>query len=873
VETDNQGVNSRSIPESFFNSASRHSDRTAFEYYRNGWRKISYSEASGQVTRLLGILKTEGIKQSDRVLITARNSPAWCISYLAVSSAGAVVVPVDPELTADEMRNIMVDASISFVLHDSYSENKTREAASGSHIKHINIDELATDPLTENKPEGLHSGSLQPVTSEDIASIIYTSGTTGSPKGVILTHGNFLSDVDSVIKAEFINQYDVILSILPLHHTYSFMTTFLLPILIGATIVYPHELKGNGLLRTVRERGVTILIGVPRLLELFRNRIISRISEVAVLGGPLLRLPRVLFLLRKITGINAGRQIFSSVHKRFGRQFRFFTSGGARLEPETMEELEGIGFTVLEGYGLTETSPIVAFNTPEKRKPGSVGRPLPSVDIKIASDGEILIKGPMVMKGYYNNPEETEKVLRNGWLYTGDTGYVDDEGFLYITGRKKEVIILSSGKSIYPEDVERHYLTVPLIKEICVVSRNNGIGAVVVPDLEKAKEMKVGNIYEYLKWEVNSISSKIPSYMRLKWFRLLNTPLPRTPLGKLRRFMVQNLLEEKGREDKHIDEGLVHDEVSAGVVASIRDVVADDIPVSGSDSLEMDIGLDSLQRIELIGALEKHFSIKLDEDFTHDTLSVGELIEKIRKTLDEETREMPGDFNLLEEVEEVKESVERLLKLNLFERMFYILSLFLIKLLCRIYFRIEARGIEKIPEPPFIITPNHSSYLDSFLLASVIPYRTMKDIYFQGASSFFRTPLMRWFAHTANVIPTDPDSSLLRALRTSAHVLRGKKNLCIFPEGGRTFTGEVMEFKKGVGILALKLGVRVVPVHIKGTFRSLPRGKRFPKPVKIHIAFGRPIKPAADETTDDPYKEFADRVREEVVRLNEFPGN
>ncbi|NOZ26008.1 MAG: AMP-binding protein [Nitrospirae bacterium] len=852
------------IPKRFFSSVERFPDKTAFEYFRDGWRQLTYRDTAGRVVSLLQRLRESGIRKGDRVFLSARNSPSWCISYLALSAAGAVGVPVDPELTASEMRNLMVDAGVSFVFHDDYTAEKVSEAAAGIDAERFDISGIPEADAPAGRVPGLQDGPAP----DDIASIIYTSGTTGSPKGVVLTHGNFCSDADALAGAGIISYDDNIISVLPLHHTYPFMSTFLVPLFEGATVTYPKGLKGTDLLDAVRDRGATILVGVPQLLELFRNRIIQGFSEVPVLNWVFPYLLRALSFIRRRYDVNLGRYVFSSVHRKFGSRFRFFASGGARLDPRIMQDLEALGFTVLEGYGLTETSPVVTFNPPQKRKPGSAGRPLKNVEIRISSEGEVLIKGPMVMKGYYKNPEETEKTIRDGWLHTGDLGYMDGDGYLYITGRTKEVIVLSSGKNVYPEDVERHYQGIGLIKELCVVGTGDGLSAVVVPDMEAAKKMKVGNIQEYLKWEINAVSMKLPPYMRLKGFVLSTAPLPRTPLGKLRRFMVKKMLEEgEGGKARDVDESLLGDAIASKVVTSLREVMGRDVAVGRGDSLELDIGLDSLKRIELVVALERNLGVKLYDDFTLDVQTVEELVEKARKAVREGGSRREEDVRLLDVTEEERRAAEGLLSQGLYERLLLFVMMLFLRLFSRIYFRVKITGVEDLPSPPFIIAPNHSSYLDSFLLAANLPFRVFRSLYFQGASKYFEGPFMRWFAHFAHVIPIDPDTSLLGALRVSAHILKQKKALCIFPEGGRSFSGEVMEFKKGVGILALELGVPVVPVSIDGTFRAMPRGSRFPRPVPVEIRIGRPLPPVVGKDAADPARAFADRVREEVLEL------
>ena len=352
--------------------------------------------------------------------------------------------------------------------------------------------------------------------------------------------------------------------------------------------------------------------------------------------------------LRKKTGINISKAILKPVHNALGNRFRFFASGGAKLDPEVMRSLEALGFTVLEGYGLTETSPVVTFTPMNKRKPGSAGKPLPSAEIKIISpadgsvlglmkEGEIAISGPMVMKGYYKNPAATEQALRDGWFFSGDLGYIDRDGYLFITGRIKEVIVLGSGKNIYPEEVEKEYSKIPLIKEICVLGleekgRIEALHAIIVPDFEYAKKQQTGNIHEALGWDLSRISGKMPPYMRIKGFTLYSEPLPRTPLGKLRRFMIKDLVKVKSEKlkVKSEDKALTSDAVGKTVIECITPLLKEPMPIQSKDNIELDLGLDSLQRIELVVSLENKFSIKLPETFASDIQTVGEIVEKIK---------------------------------------------------------------------------------------------------------------------------------------------------------------------------------------------------------------------------------------------------
>ena len=643
---------------------------------------------------------------------------------------------------------------------------------------------------------------------------------------------------------------------------------------------------GPDMISAMQSTGVSVLVGVPQLLSLLRNGIIARMQAgpkpLALLVALLMRLSG---FLRRTLGINIGKLVFGAVHRTFGRRFRFFASGGARLDPSVMLDLEALGFTVFEGYGLTETSPIVTFNPIEKRKPGSVGRPLPDVRIRISSpsdtgEGEVEIQGPMVMKGYYKNPAATADVIRGGWFRTGDLGRLDREGYLFITGRSKEVIVLSSGKNIYPEEVEKMYLGTKLIREICVTGvehkgMTESLHAVIVPDFDYAKQEGISNLYDAVKWEINAVSGRLPSYMRIQGFSLRKEPLPRTPLGKLRRFMIRpDQAQETGKKETPRQKGPeTVDAVERNVFAAIRELARGDREIRAEDNLELDLGLDSLSKIELVVSLEKTFSLNLPENFMADVHTAGELVEKIRISSSAPQAGQPekaGWKEIISAEPQAQVRLETPETLMLPSRIMYAV----LKAAAKIFFRLDARGTENIArEGSFIIAPNHASYLDGFVVVLSLPFSRFKNLYLLGISDFFTGFLKSRFARLAHVIPIDSSTYLNRALQTSAYVLRNGRSICVFPEGGRSPDGSLLEFKKGVGILAVEMGVPVVPAYIRGAFEALPRTAALPRFTKISVTFGKPLS-AKDidfskkpEGTDD-YQYFAYLVREKVAELS-----
>jgi long-chain acyl-CoA synthetase len=875
----------KTIQDIFFKVAKDYSQNIVFHYFQDGWKTISYKAFSDEVSAISSYLIHSGLQKGGRVALVAENRPAWCSAYLSVLTAGGTTVPIDPQLGPGEIQNLLLDSETGIVFHSQMTGAAVRAAAEklsevGHTIQLINLDSQEFGSLSKTAAPG----GFPECSPEDMASIIYTSGTTGKPKGVMLTHHNFCSDAEALIDARIVNHEDNVLSVLPLHHTYAFMCTFLVPLFLGGSITYPASLKGPDLLSAIKERGVSILIGVPQLLNLLRNGIMKKISD---LPGPLpfllLKLHRLTGYLREQFGINTGRFVFASAHRAFGERFRFFASGGAKLDPSIMRDLEALGFTLLEGYGLTETSPVLTFNPPSRRKPGSAGRPLPSVTMRIldpsdTGEGEIEVKGPMVMQGYYKNPEATADAIRDGWFRTGDLGRIDRDGYLFITGRSKEVIVLSSGKNIYPEDVEKAYLASPLIKEICILGIESGgitesLHAVIVPDFDYAKQEGISNIQEAVKWEINELSGRLPSYMRVTGYSVTKEPLPRTPLGKLRRFMIKGDISSPApvrEKETAEEEAAAKDETTQAISNAVKQFSKERQKIRPDDNLELDLGLDSLSKIELVASLEKTFSLKLPENFLADIHTVGELTEKIRiqtsKGVSAEGAGKTSWKNILTagHAEAVRFEESRALLLPMF------LLHTLLKFIFRLFFRLEARGVQNIPGGRnFILAPNHTSYLDGFAVLLSIPFARFRNTYTLGLSDFFSGTFKSWFAKVGNVIPIDSSSYLNKALQTSAYVLRHGYSLSVFPEGGRSFDGNLMEFKKGIGILAVETGVAVIPVSIEGAFDALPRTAVWPRPRKITVTFGRPLLASEVDLSKKPdgldeYQYFANLLRERV---------
>lgn len=808
--------------------------KTAFVYRG---REITYSELIDSVGSFASLID---VLPGDRVAILSENRPEWAFALFGIWRRGATAVPIDFLSSPEEIAYVLRDSGCKMLFYSNTTKGRLEEALKllKDEVQTINFDGLT---LPKPHPRSLHR---EP---EDIALILYTSGTTGSPKGVSLTFKNLSSNIEGVAETGIAGREDSTLAILPFHHAYPLMVTLLLPLHLGATVVFLDKLSPEDILEKLRKYKISILVGVPRLHALIHRRIMERIE------GNLIA--RALFrLMKKVGSRSLRRRVFWKVHQAFGGSLRYIVSGGAKLEVEIAEDLTALGFIVLEGYGLTETSPIVSFNSPRSLKLGSVGQPIKDVMLRIAHDGEVLVKGPNVMKGYWNRPEETARVIKNGWFHTGDLGYMDEEGFLYISGRKKELIVLGTGKNINPEEIERLIVKESdLVKEAGVMEINGRLHALIYPNLEVVKERGILNLTETIKWEVvDKVNRKLPEWKRIVGFRITGTELPKTRLGKIRRFLLPELYKKAEGSGKGGEDTAIFETEEGRLIASWLSKYTKST-VLPSSHLEIDLGLDSLGKVELMSFLEKTFGISLKEEDLSRYSTVGELVELVKGCERIAQTEKTDWKNILQEGPPYELPHNPTI---------FSIGRILLRAFFRVYNRVEVRGTDNLPPKPFILAPNHASYLDAFILASVLPGKVAKDTYFLGEESYFRHPHTALFGKLAHVITVNINRKLKESLQKVAYALRLGKVVVIFPEGARTRTGELLEFKKGVAILSRELSVPVVPVALVGTYESLSIYDRFPKPRKITVKIGKPIYPDSKS-----YEEIITEVRERVEEM------
>ncbi|MCA1616322.1 MAG: AMP-binding protein, partial [Acidobacteria bacterium] len=727
------------------------------------------------------------------------------------------------------------------------------------------------------------------VQAQTVASLIFTSGTTGQPKGVMLTHKNFSNMVSMLASIFDMSTRDGVLSVLPLHHTFEFSTGFLTPLARGAQITYLPELTGEELSRAIRNGHVTGMVGVPALWELLHRRIKNRLNEQGKwVGDTAEALMRANGWLRDHTPFNFGRIVFRPIHNGLGGRIRYLISGGSGLNDKIKKDFHGLGFTILEGYGLTEASPVLTVTRPQNQLvAGSVGRPVPGVEVKIvdanlAGIGEVIARGPNVMLGYYNDEEATRAVIRNRWLYTGDLGRLDEEGNLYLVGRSKEIIVDTNGKNVYPDEIEEIYGDSPLVKELSVVGLPDGLGekiaCMVVPDYDHDITIPRDEFRRRLEEHFKDVSSSLPFFKRVKALHFADDELPRTATRKVKRREVVRMMQELEQSQRRLpagDEPPEPQESGAGwlleVVAQVSNRPLSDIRL---DTRLADLGFDSLMFVELATAVELAGGTLKSPDTLNQVHDVRELSSFVERDQPASARREDASRRRAEEVrrEDDEIYIPSLVRtvgnrgLDVLQRAFY-----------ERFLKTKIEGQTNVPaHTNFIVVANHTSHLDMGLVKIALGEQGRDLVALAAADYFFDNKYKRaYMDNFTNTVPIERSGSLRKSLRHALSFLDRGFNALIFPEGGRTQTGVLADFKPVIGFLALTARTGILPVYLRGTYEALPKGSNMLRSRDVGARVGRLITVEEMEamtkgmSKSEGYRLIAAYVRHQIENLRD----
>jgi long-chain acyl-CoA synthetase len=865
----------RDLLEMFETTAKLHRGRTAMKMLPahdsdEPARRYTYGDLQRLALRVAGGLTERGVAPGDRVMLLSEGRPEWGITYFGILKAGAVAVPVDAALSFDEVVNLLSTSRATAVLVSdkqleriaralpdapkrSAGEREEDVAQNVAQVANALVaagipavlarfaDVLGAAPLAETKMVRHAKGS-------ELASLIFTSGTTGRPKGVMLSHRNFTSLLSRLSGIFDMDEHDGLLSVLPMHHTFEFTAGLLMPLARGAQIQYMEELSPENLQSALRRGEVTTLVGVPALWQLLHRRIKHQLGERGEWLVSAFEWLAERSRKARDEGpidLNLGKLLFFPIHRRFGGRLRLLISGGSALASDTMKVFRGLGFNLYEGYGLTEAAPVLTVNRPGVRPaPGSVGQPLPGVEVRIDSPdesgvGEIVATGPNVMLGYFEDPTATGEVLKEGWLHTGDLGRFDEEKRLYIVGRRKDVIIGPSGENVYPDELEELYQDHALLKELSIVGLpEEGAGEVVaclcVPDYEKeelARELVRARLDEHFK----KVSARLPLYKRVKVLHFWDRDLPRTATRKVKRKLVVEELQKLERLKSRVSEATQDGVGDAWLLDLVADLCgAPRERVTPSASLAA-LGFDSLMYAELGASLESagvDLPDGIDLSGVGTVADVEALVRKHRKGAPKKAAPRKeaapmGDGDELEIPAPLQKLGRALIRAVQRVSYDHVLAT-------------RVTGRAHIPATrSFIVAANHSSHLDMGLVKHALGEwgdrliaLAAKDYFFGGGAK------KMFFENFTNLLPMDRSGSLRESLRLAGDVLRDGNVLLIFPEGTRSRSGVMADFKPSIGYLALQNRADVLPMFLEGTHEALPVGRSFPRPgdkVAAHI--------------------------------------
>ncbi len=800
---------------------------------------ISYQELLNHANNYASEYETLNV---NKIAIFAENRLEWAYALYSAWLDNKIAVPIDFMSMPEDVAYILNDCRPEIVFYSKETEKVLTEAK--RILKYepyfIDIDKYKDEPKNT---------TIKPIEDPDpdkTLLIIYTSGTTGNPKGVMLSFDNLKANIELLTTGKpYYTEKNRTLVLLPLHHVLPLLGSLLVTLYAGGTAIFSPSLKPEDILETLQNNKITLVIGVPRFYNSLHKGIMDKINSKGI--------TKLIFKIVSLIGTQKiSKKVFGKVHEKFGGHVEHLIVGGAKLDETVGKDFTTLGFNIAEGYGMTETAPMISFPRIGEIKIGTTGKPVPTLDVRI-KDGEIIAKGRNVMQGYYNKPEETSEVIKDGWLHTGDLGKFSKEGFLMITGRKKEIIVLSNGKNINPALIESKITEMSeMISEIGVFFNNDRLQAVIFPDFKKIGQLGINNIEESLRWDViDMYNQKVSPYKRISNFFITKEELPKTRLGKLKRFELDKFEFKKSKKQTNNK----HPEFAEYQTIKVYLEEQTKNEISPDDHFEIDLGLDSLDKISFQAFISSTFGIEMKDDLLINNPTVIKLSNYIREKKKKFKVEAVKWGEIFHEKMDFRVPKSWITQ-NIFKNS--------TKLFLKSYFKLKGKGMNNLPEGPVILAPNHQSFFDSLYVMAFLKNKFMKRTYFYAKEKHVKQKWLKFIAGRHNIIIMDINKDLKLSLKKMAEILRKGKNIIIFPEGTRSKDGSLGSFKKSFAILAKELNIPIIPIAINGAYKALPRGKVFPKPFKrINVNFLEPVYPENHNytsLTDTVYKKIANEI-------------
>ena len=760
------------------------------------YRIWTYADLWEDAGRVASYLQERGVQKGDRVLIWGPNMPQWVLAFFGAFRAGAIAVPLDIRSASDFVERVVERTEPRLIFGSRFTAQSVQRDIPLVHLEELDQVIAAYSP----QPNEVIVGP------DDLAEIMFTSGTTGEPKGVMLTHRNITSNTEAVSQTFLGKASDRLLSLLPLSHMFEQCGGLLVPLLVGARMVYPISRQPSFVFKTLQENLITLLLLVPQGLQLFMDGIEREVERQQKTG-----LWSVMHRLAPHLPMAVRRRLFKRVHRRLGGRMRCILSGGAFLDPALAQKWENLGIPVVEGYGITEAAPVITFNSVAGRVHGSVGPVLPGQEINIAEDGEVLTRGPNITPGYWQNQEATAATFQGEWYKTGDLGYVDKAGFLYLRGRKKDLIVLANGQNVYPEDIERLLNVHPAVKEGVVVGmpeeRAGGetVHAVLLLEDSTTSAAEI----------VKEINDKLADHQRVAGYTVWQEEdFPRTHTLKVKKPLVLDYLKtaaslgvertspEPGTPSSTPVDPLIR------IIALVAQVEPQE--VEPGKTLGEDLNLDSLNRVELLSVIEQELCVYVDESLLNPTTTVAGLKELVAQQAKVASSGLTiYRWPLTAWCTILREGVQR--------------AIFFPWLSTK--YRAIVTGLENLDQldGSVIFAINHNAIQwDSLVLLKCLPRPWRRRMSYASAAEI--TFGKRWLGVLASVVanafPFSRDSAIRQTLEHLGGLLDGGWNVGIFPEGEQRVGQEMLPFKSGVGLLGVESRTPIVPIHLINHGRS-----------------------------------------------------
>jgi len=840
-----------SLAEFFLENFRKHRHECAYRQHR-GYRTESfgYGRILEIVFSFARKLEARGIAKGDRVMLWEENCAEWVAVFFGCALSGVIVVPMDDEAAPDFALRVAQQAGVKLLVT---SRRHVQEcAAEGCPFPTLVLEDLAQvlDSPAPAPPD-LSLGH------DDLLQIVFTSGTTAEPKGVVITHGNVLANIaplehemQGYLKYEWLVHPLRFLNLLPLSHVFGQFLGMFLPPLLGGTVIFQNELKPSEVVSTIRRERVSVLVSVPRVLQSLKQKIerdLEDRGEIEAFRRDFAAAKKQHFLRRWWT--------FRAIRRQVGWKCWAFISGGAALDAEVEEFWGRLGYAVIQGYGLTETTSLVSVNHPFRLGKGSIGKVLAGREVKLAEDGEILVRGGGVASGYWDGGRALSVSDEQGWYRTGDIGALDGNGNLYFKGRKKEVMVTPGGMNVYPDDLEAALRRQPEVKDCVVVGIEQGGNAepcavVILRGEADAKEV------------VARANESLGEFQRMRmWIEWPQEDFPRTNTQKPKRNLIRDVAQgrilqgrEAGRESGPLAELIAR--VSGHSVGGLREDV----------SLDSDLGLSSLDRVELLSALEDRYQVDLSETRFSSVRTVGDLERILRGETAPGAEYHYPTWALRWPVTWARSLAH------------YLLMRPAIVLLG--WPRIEGRGHLRGVEGPLLVVSNHVSDVDAGFILTALPGRLRHRLAVATggeALEALRTPpagrgfflriydRVQWVLGVSllNLFPLPREAGFRRSFAYAGEAADRGYSVLVFPEGQHTKDGKMLPFRAGIGLLAANLGIPVLPMRIDGLFERKAAGKKFARPWTIHVRMGEPMRFLPGTAPED----FAAELQKAVERL------